>query len=524
MGKPVSRDALVKNIIDIAHALDKPAKALSRAAYFSHRKCVCKDTRAMTKLGGWAALKAEAGDLAQEDIFVPPTAVPKAEKYLVTWAQSNTDVHKPTLKVLLRYCQDTGAQLVVIPGDVRSTEQRIATWASELHPYICAGRVPVGEHCKVYGDINLRPTAVTPLSGFEVFAGHASAVFGHPKIQLKTVASGDRQARIFTTTGAVTVPNYTNTKAGAKALPHHVYGGLVLEKDGELFHARHLLVDDKGAAYDLGRKYTARGPSKAPAAEALILGDWHGAKIEEEHVVPVREIVAEVRPKRLILHDVLDCDPRNHHRIRDLFDRIRRTHSRGILNDLDSVRAEVWKTVGQLCDLAKMVPEIYIVRSNHDEALERWLNEADPHKDPYNAPFYFETWAAKAKAAVRAEPFNAFEYWFRQWAGAFTNVNFLGRDEPLIVKGVALHFHGDKGTNGSRGSLLQYSKLGVKSVIGHSHTPGIKDGAMQVGVTAGLDHGYNLTPSSWLNSHAILYNNGKRALINVIDGRWRNVK
>ncbi|MGL5798993.1 MAG: hypothetical protein ACRCYN_02845, partial [Plesiomonas sp.] len=35
-----------------------------------------------------------------------------------------------------------------------------------------------------------------------------------------------------------------------------------------------------------------------------------------------------------------------------------------------------------------------IVRSNHDEALERWLKETDPRTDPQNMLFWCETMAA----------------------------------------------------------------------------------------------------------------------------------
>jgi hypothetical protein len=64
-------------------------------------------------------------------------------------------------------------------------------------------------------------------------------------------------------------------------------------------------------------------------------------------------------------------------------------------------------------------------------------------------------------------------------------------------------------------------RIGVKSVIGHSHTPAIEEGCYQVGTSTKLSRGYTHGPSSWLNTHAIIYPNGKRTLINIIDGKWR---
>jgi hypothetical protein len=81
--------------------------------------------------------------------------------------------------------------------------------------------------------------------------------------------------------------------------------------------------------------------------------------------------------------------------------------------------------------------------------------------------------------------------------------------------------HGHLGANGARGGLRGFSKLGVKTIVGHSHTPGIIEGAYQVGTSSHLKLEYNDGPSSWLNTHALVYPNGKRTLINIIKGKWR---
>jgi hypothetical protein len=77
------------------------------------------------------------------------------------------------------------------------------------------------------------------------------------------------------------------------------------------------------------------------------------------------------------------------------------------------------------------------------------------------------------------------------------------------------------GTNGSRGSINQYAKIGAKTVIGHSHSPGIRHGAFQTGTSSTLRMDYTRGPSSWAHCHCVIYPNGKRQLIFVIDGYWR---
>jgi len=131
--------------------------------------------------------------------------------------------------------------------------------------------------------------------------------------------------------------------------------------------------------------------------------------------------------------------------------------------------------------------------------------------------------AAKALASERGEEHNAFAgYCETHHRITRIGVTFLKSEDRLTVLGYELSAHGDRGINGSRGTLLGYSKLGSRYIIGHSHTPGIRDGCMQVGVTARLDHGYNARPSSWLNTHALIYANGTATLIHVISGQYRS--
>ena len=98
---------------------------------------------------------------------------------------------------------------------------------------------------------------------------------------------------------------------------------------------------------------------------------------------------------------------------------------------------------------------------------------------------------------------------------------FLQRDESYTVCGVELGLHGDQGSNGARGDIRAFDKMGSKTVTGHTHTPGIIGGAYQVGTNSVLRLEYNPGPSSWLHTDCILYANGKRSLVNFINGKFR---
>ena len=161
-----------------------------------------------------------------------------------------------------------------------------------------------------------------------------------------------------------------------------------------------------------------------------------------------------------------------------------------------------------------------IVSSNHHDFITRWLEEVDWRTEPQNARIYHEMWAAWLRAIDNGdEAFEPYAWWMRENCTA--NARYLPPDYPFIVQGIYLGYHGDRGANGARGSLTSFAKLGVKTVTGHSHSPGIEKGAYAVGTSSKLKLNYTSGPSSWLNTHCLVLPNGKRQLVNVIDGKWR---
>jgi hypothetical protein len=69
---------------------------------------------------------------------------------------------------------------------------------------------------------------------------------------------------------------------------------------------------------------------------------------------------------------------------------------------------------------------------------------------------------------------------------------------------------------------MAFSKIGVKTIIQHAHTPGIVDGCYQGGTSTYLELEYNRGPSSWAQTHCVIYANGKRALYTIINGEFHN--
>lgn len=468
----------------------------------------------------------DAASVARPPTILPTIEPTRAERYVITYAQNATPVHAEFLASLRVYCAENDARLVVIPGRYKNPtsiwtegQEHDDWWAPELAEFLFAGRMRIGK-LAVIGDLSIQPTAIRPLTGLEKFAADGCAVFGHTKIQLQTIAGAERYyPRILTTTGAITLPNYTKSKAGMRGQIHHTIGACIVERDPQLFHLRQIIAAPDGSFTDLDREYTPEGSRKAPRALALILGDVHVDKIDREvEAATLRRpdsIAAVLEPEMIVYHDVLDFDARNHHSIGHFPNRYARATGR----ENDSVEAEVMRAV-EFVDATPDGSTPIVVRSNHDAAYDRWLNTADWKTDPVNARFFVQTWNAILDEYDQTG----------EWPDAFAllyklrgqgRARFLKLDEPLQVGGVHLGFHGHTGLNGARGSILAYSKLGARVVIGHSHHPEILDDAVSVGVTGKLDQGYNALPSSHLNTHCAIYASGARCLLNIIRGQWR---
>lgn len=457
----------------------------------------------------------------------------KTQTYVITYAQNATPVHKGLLTSLKAYCDYHGAQLVVIAGRYHNPTsvwtkdmQHSDWWALELHPFLFQGTQTVGDRVTIHGDTSIQPTAVRPLSGFEVYTGKYSGVFGHPKYQMRTIATTERgNARVLTTTGACTIPNYIPSKAGKKAAAHHVFGATVLELDGDVCHIRQINALSDGTFTDVDTVWTREGKHyPADRALGLVCGDIHEDQIDtrvaQATFYAADSIVKITRPRTIVTHDTLDFRRKNHHDR----DRFTKRYAQMAGTEASDVREEVKNAVKFLDRICPKDTTVYVTDSNHDDAFDRWLDSIHPHSDPLNAKFYHESWLLKLERYDRDEVWrSAFSLWYEQWGKG--NAKFLTGDDSLRIGGIECSLHGHNGTNGARGSPLAFSKLGEKTITGHLHTPEVCDGAYVVGVTGRLNQGYNRLPSSWAHAHVVIHALGaKRQMIFVIGGRWRRTR
>lgn len=461
------------------------------------------------------------------------------KRYIVTSIQNNTKVW-PGFNNLVALADHHGAELLVGTftynksaygegstkwGTHKDSDDDKMWYDPEVERFICDKRVQLAPGLVWCGEMNILPTATDPLNGFETYAGRQSCIFPHSKMEMRSVISGKREGTKFNyTTGTLGQRNYIQKRAGLRAEEQHCYGGLIVEvtSDGSWF-VRQLQAGDDDAIYDLDLRVQAGTVAECPATETYVesvtWGDIHEISLQSN----IRKLMFgkggmldALRPRYQFMHDVLDFRSRNHHDMKNphkMFEK----HVSGV----ESVRKEI---LGVRNFLAKESHrpwcQTVVVPSNHDEAMTRWLREADYKVDPVNSVFYLERQLAHYRAIEAGNSgFLDLEDALASLGGIPKDVRFLRRDEDFVTcktktfPGIENGLHGDTWAN-----LMKY---GRPLNIGHRHGAGIFGHLWVSGMSADLDQGYNVGPSNWSHTHTVTYVNGRRTLVTMWADRYR---
>jgi len=356
----------------------------------------------------------------------------------------------------------------------------------------------------VFSDLKIQPTAVNSLSGMQSMSKGNSCIFGHPKVHMETIPVLEgHQPKMILTTGACTVKNYTDSKAGKKGEFYHTLGFCIVEiKNKNTFFVRQVTSDDDGNFNDLYFNVNNKKVKRNKTIDTAVLGDIHYGNHDEQVIdITFGVLLKKLKPTNLVLHDVFDGESISHHAINDPFVQYAKEQE-----NKNCLGTEMDNMLSFFKRIEKYnFPNTIVARANHDDFIDRWLVTTDWRKaHPKNSLKYMEYSAAilSGKAKNGIIPWVIGEH--------FPKVMAFGRNDSYTNEhGWELAQHGDKGTNGSRGSLLQFRKLNTKVIVGHYHSPGRKDGALAVGTSTILRLSYCLGPSSWLHSHVITHHDGK---------------
>lgn len=467
---------------------------------------------------------------------------PGCDRFIFTAAQNGTPIHSGTWGCLRTAADHLRAEILVAPlryknptSTFSGSQRNLEWWAPEVTPFLWNQRLVLNSNLMFLGDFQLQPTAVDPLAGMDGISGGMSGIFGHTKVRLRSVATPqNKMAKTITTTGACTVPNYTASRAGKTAEFHHVLGGLLVEIDrnNRHFWIRQLYYSEAtNRILDLDDCYTPTGHSKAPPALAGIGGDTHVRFLDPMvHDARHREggFLDTIQCENWIEHDLLDaysCNP--HHDKNPMIWLATR------LAQKDSIEDEMDEVACYLEGLRDRYPKthIHVVASNHDDMATRAALafmkgglQAVPHVSPINLAWLGRTVAEMAENCRLAEHGTEYPDALALHLAKLKlgkRVHILSGRDSLMLGGVEHAMHGDDGPNGSRGSVRNIARIGVKTWTGHGHSKEIFEGAKRVGTATRLYADYTHGPSSWTNADGLTNADGKGQLIDYIDGKFR---
>lgn len=449
--------------------------------------------------------------------------IKKYKRFIITTAVSGQLLHKEFFLSMRKYCEENDAKILMLPShDPAHNLDNEIEWVFD--PLIVEEDL-IFEEASLNSNLfisEIRVTAkqINPVTGLgEISQTKGSFIFASPKQSLEFDAvSASKLPHARMSTGACTLPNYKSSRGNSLRTSYlatfqHVIGAIVVEiEDNNIYHFRQIQAAKNGSFCDLGIEYSP--DSTKPVTPKLVMGDYHAGEHDDTAVEAWIEAINEMNIEEVVFHDMFNGVSINPHEE----DNMLLKYERGLVG-LDSLENELRITAKEFDRILGQdsVKKGIVVKSNHDDFIDRWIKRAKFAKDPKNIKIGSELFAVIAGTKK-----DFFEEGLKLVGlpKNYSKLRWLTVDEDYVVGGINLGAHGDKSANGARGSIKGLAKSYPKCVVGHSHTPGIFKGAFQVGTTSKLRLGYNSGPSSWVHCSCLVYENGQRQLIISINGRW----
>lgn len=444
------------------------------------------------------------------------------EIVLVTTAQNKTAVNKDFLKNLESYrdyITDTlgkKTEIVIAPSKYRNPTNNIEDekaksqewWSDEVDPYLFYGKVDFGDTL-ISADSNISPTSKEPISGYEILAEDRHVVLPHSKIHFKTLPRfRDDPLRVMSTTGHLTLKNYSKSKSGESGFMLHSYGFVVIEKKSKnICHIpRNVKAKSDGTFTDLIYSVEKGKVTKIEKSLGFVFGDIHADKLNRDFLNVTKELVTKLNPDKTVLHDVYDGNLTNPHEGKDMFlKRLKIAEGKYLIED------EIEECMNLIEEIKVCCGDVWISESNHDLFLQRFIDSENWKNDLHNSPAYLRYALIQQTVDLR-DYGNILGYLIHQRFG--DSVKYMKMGDSMYIGEYQCAAHGDWSSNGSRGQTRGFSRLNLKLIHAHSHSPMLHNNVSCVGTTCEIRQFYNRKGlSSWAYGHSVIHENGKNQLL-----------
>ena len=363
--------------------------------------------------------------------------------------------------------------------------------------------------------LRLSAKQINPTTGLgRIGQRNKSFIFASPKQSLEYVPVGNNaMPHALMSTGAITLPAYDTERFMSKrtafiAECDHEFGGLIVEiVDDKFYHFREVQFQADGSFTDLGTTYFSDGTTKFSPIEVLTLGDRHVRDTCPMVKKVTDKMIKDLKPKNIVLHDLANGDSTNH-----WLEKTPLVKARIKIPTILEEGKEIKEDLESLC--VPSTKGIWVVKSNHDEWLDRYLEDFKFKLDTINMEISLQLALAKYRKQDVLK-----ELLIGHCGLSDKRINFLKRDEDLIFNKVQYGCHGDKNHKGM--GLDEIEKAYGRATVGHSHTAARRRGVRKVGTSTALRKSYAIGPISWTNTHEVMNADGSRQLINIINGQYR---
>lgn len=424
-----------------------------------------------------------------------------SDRVLITSVTNGTQINQDCWEVLLNYAKQTKSELFVLWGEgVTPKSYFTKDVYALLEPYLCTEvQFTKSDRC-IAKDLHIKPQIKDPLSSLDrVFSDEVSHVIvASPKQYLKMLPyECNRLPRQAWSTGTISEIEYKSDVSGQINDCNVTFGGVLATYNKKLgyYQIRNLIYKDK-AIFDINQVYKKSGtPRLLTKVPAVVLGDMHFPEEDKDAVNASVDLINTCLPKKVFLHDWCSFNSINHHEEGKCLEKILKT-----TDDNFTLKTELEVSAKKLETLMKECPnsDFYIVASNHDNFITKWLNEGMFIKDRLNA----KIGASLFIKLLDNEPI------LPSLIKDTKRLHLMDSKESLIICGYEVAAHGHEGIAGARGSVRSYTRAFNKSVSGHTHSPQIFESAVVVGTNSKLNLPYTGKIMNWGQSNVIIHENG----------------
>ena len=290
-----------------------------------------------------------------------------------------------------------------------------------------------------------------------------------------------------------------------------IKGGLVVELGiNDTFSVRNIEAEENGAFIDLSVQYSPNGAVMDITGSTFVIGDLHAPKQNNELLDANIKLLEELHCDTVVLHDSVNMAYISHHNADKAITKAQMAEN-GEADVLDEIK--VFTQILDKLDNVEGLHKIIIPYSNHPAHFERFIQDIGRmSKDSINLR------TSLLVALAMLDNRIVLQYLTEDLAGYHSDkLEWLREDEGKEIYGVQVGLHGSEKVNGGKMTSTSTNNAFPKTVIAHKHSAGIDGDTITVGIACEKEQGYNHGLSSWTESSAIIYPNGKVQLLTFVD-------